>query len=260
MPPYRPAPSDDEIERAAAKLRAAKQIVIVAGTGAAAVRRGKGAAGAGRGAGGADRHLAGRARDHPDAASPVDWLRGQLCRAARQPDRARGGPRAVRRLPHRRSGDAHLAHSGASIRRCVQIDIDPRGTRPHPIRNTLGLMGDPKATLAKLARCDRQGAARHARSAIGPPASWRPGGEERAPKLASNGPRRSCPTGCATRSPARCRRTESWSPTPDTPASGRQYADRTERRGPDLSACRRFARLVVPGVAWREMRGAATVR
>ena len=33
---YRPAPSDDEIERAAAKLRAAKRIVIVAGTGAAA--------------------------------------------------------------------------------------------------------------------------------------------------------------------------------------------------------------------------------
>jgi acetolactate synthase-1/2/3 large subunit len=36
MPPYRPTPSDDEIERAAAKLRAAKRIVIVAGTGAAA--------------------------------------------------------------------------------------------------------------------------------------------------------------------------------------------------------------------------------
>ena len=36
MPPYRPAPSDDEIERAAAKLRAAKRIVIVAGAGAAA--------------------------------------------------------------------------------------------------------------------------------------------------------------------------------------------------------------------------------
>src|SRR4029077_12487195 len=36
MPPYRPPPSDDEIERAAAKLRAAKRVVIVAGAGAVA--------------------------------------------------------------------------------------------------------------------------------------------------------------------------------------------------------------------------------
>ena len=34
MPPYRPTPADDEIERAVAKLRGAKRIVIVAGEGA----------------------------------------------------------------------------------------------------------------------------------------------------------------------------------------------------------------------------------
>ena len=37
---------------------------------------------------------------------------GKLCRAAGQPDRARGRTGAVHRLPHRRPGDAHLAHSG----------------------------------------------------------------------------------------------------------------------------------------------------
>jgi acetolactate synthase-1/2/3 large subunit len=40
MPPHRPAPADDEIERAAAKLRAASRIVIVAGAGAAASNAG----------------------------------------------------------------------------------------------------------------------------------------------------------------------------------------------------------------------------
>src|SRR5262245_16667132 len=36
MPPYRPSPADDEIERAAKKLLSAKRIVIVAGSGVAA--------------------------------------------------------------------------------------------------------------------------------------------------------------------------------------------------------------------------------
>ena len=90
-----------------------ERIAIVAGAGATASQAGPGAAGAGPGTGGADRHLARRARHHPDAPRAVDRLRRQLCRAAGQPDRARGRPGAVRRLPHRRSGDAHLAHPGA---------------------------------------------------------------------------------------------------------------------------------------------------
>ena len=112
MPPHRPTPSDDDIERAAAALRGSKRIAIVAGAGAAQSQAGKELLALGRGAGGADRHLARRARHHPDAPSAVDWLRRQLCRAAGQPDRARGRTGAVRRLPHRRPGDAHLAHSG----------------------------------------------------------------------------------------------------------------------------------------------------
>ncbi len=39
MPPHRPTPSDDEIERAAAKLRAANRIAIVAGDGGSGFRR-----------------------------------------------------------------------------------------------------------------------------------------------------------------------------------------------------------------------------
>ena len=52
------------------------------------VRRRQGTAGAGRAAGRADRDIAGRTRPDPDPASPVNWLRRQLCRAAGQPDRA----------------------------------------------------------------------------------------------------------------------------------------------------------------------------
>ena len=40
MPPHRPTPSDDDIDRAAAGLRAAKRVVIVAGEGAAASKAG----------------------------------------------------------------------------------------------------------------------------------------------------------------------------------------------------------------------------
>ena len=116
MPPHRPTPSDDEIERAAAKLRAAKRIAIVAGSGAAASGAGPEVLALGEAlAAPIGTSLGGRGID-TDTASPVDWLPGKLCRAARQPDRARGRPGAVRRLPYRRSGDSHLAHSAAGYR------------------------------------------------------------------------------------------------------------------------------------------------
>ena len=116
MPPYRPAPADDEIERAAARLLAAKRVVIVAGSGAAASGAGPEVLALGEALAAPIGTSLGAPRHHSDAASAVDWLPRKLCRAARQSDRARGGSRAVRRLPHRRSGDAHLAHSSARHR------------------------------------------------------------------------------------------------------------------------------------------------
>ena len=62
MPPHRPTPADDEIERAAAALRGAKRLAIVAGAGATASQAGPELLALGQRAGGADRHLAGRAR------------------------------------------------------------------------------------------------------------------------------------------------------------------------------------------------------
>ena len=115
-------------------------------------------------------------------------------------------------------------------------------------------MGDPKATLAALIAALGRPCAT-ARSPTGRQGSWRHGGEtgrRRWPAMR----RRSGRTGCATRSPGRCRRTAYWSRTPAIPASG-AVPDRTERRGadicvpPDRSAGR-------SGGAGREMRGAAS--
>ncbi len=64
LPPYRPTPADDEIEQAAAALRRASRVAIVAGAGATA--SGAGAVGASRAAGGTRRHLPRRARDYSD--------------------------------------------------------------------------------------------------------------------------------------------------------------------------------------------------
>ncbi len=79
MPPYRPTPSDDEIERAAVKLRGAKRIVIVAGAGVAASGAGPEVLALG---GMRWPRLIGTSvgwtwRD-PDAASAVDWLSGGI--------------------------------------------------------------------------------------------------------------------------------------------------------------------------------------
>src|SRR6185437_10732766 len=65
------------------------------------------------GTGRANRNLPGRPGTHSDPPSPVRRLRRQLRRAAGQPDCARSGACGVRRLPHRRSGHAHMAYSAA---------------------------------------------------------------------------------------------------------------------------------------------------
>ena len=220
MPPYRPAPSDDEIERAAAKLRAAKRIVIVAGTGAAA-----------------------------SGAGPEVLALGEALAA---PIGTSLGGRGVIPTRHRLSigcpgnyaappanqivHEADLVvfvgcHTGDQVTHTWRIPLlTPRWCRSTSIRwnwaaatgHTLGLMGDPKATLAKLltravrvkprsrdtrvCRSRRRHRRRLARSSAhrGSPAT----------------PHQFCRIGCAPKSPVRCRRTAFWSPTPATPASG----------------------------------------
>ena len=85
--------------------------------------------------------------------------------------------------------------------------------------NTLGLMGDPKATLAKLiaALGKPQRDTAFADRAAGIVAAWRA-----VPRAAARAERRADPrrTGCAPRSPRPCRRTAFWWPTPAIPASG----------------------------------------
>ena len=183
MPPHRPCPPDNDIERAAATLRAAKKIVIVAGTGAIQ-------SGAGR-----------------ELLTVAEALRAPVATSL--------GGRGIIPTKHRLSiGCAgnyaapptnqivHAAelvlfvgcHTGDQVTHtwrvpaidtpCVQIDIDPRELgRSYP--NTLGLMGDPKVTLAKLAEAlgTSPRDSGFGTWAEGVMTAWR---RERAPMLASN--------------------------------------------------------------------------
>ena len=93
MPPHRPAPSDDEIERAAARLRAAKRVVIVAGAGAVASGAGPELLALGEALAAPIGTSLGARGVIPTRHRLSIGCAGKLCRAARQPDRARGGPR-----------------------------------------------------------------------------------------------------------------------------------------------------------------------
>ena len=140
---------------------------------------------------------------------------------------------------------------------CVQIDLDPLELgRSYP--NTLGLMGDPKATLAKLLTGHGQTRSRHGlrRSCRRHRAAWR---EARAPLLAQQC--RADLAGSAVRRD-HPRAAGGWHP-------GRRHrlfrhldldADRTERRRPDVSTCRRLAGLVFPGGVGCQMRGRRSAR
>jgi acetolactate synthase-1/2/3 large subunit len=183
MPPYRPTPSDGEIERAAARLRAARRIAIVAGTGAAA-------SGAG-----AELLALGEALAAPIGTS----LGGRGVVPTRHP-LSFGCPGNYAAPPANQivhEADLVLfvgCHTGDQVThtwripslatQVVQIDIDPIELgRSYP--NTLGLMGDPKATLAKLVNAIGKPArdtsfAEHAARIV---ADWR---AARAPRLASN--------------------------------------------------------------------------
>jgi acetolactate synthase-1/2/3 large subunit len=183
MPPYRPTPSDDEIERAAAKVRAARRIAIVAGTGAAASGAGAELLALGEAlAAPIGTSLGGRGvvptRHHLSFGCPGNYAAPPANQIVHEAD--------LILFVGCHTGDqvTHTWRIPSPATQVVQIDIDPIELgRSYP--NTLGLMGDPKATLAKLAEAigkparDSSFAERAARIV----ADWR---AARAPRLASN--------------------------------------------------------------------------
>jgi acetolactate synthase I/II/III large subunit len=190
MPPYRPAPSDDEIDRAAAKLRAAKRIAIVAGAGAAASGAGPEVLALGEAlAAPIGTTLGGRGviptRHRLSIGCPGNYAAPPANQIVHEADLV------VFVGCHTGDQVTHTWRIPAPDTEVVQIDIDP-GELGRSYRNTLGLMGDPKATLAKLLAAlgsPRSSVGARARDsafadrAAGIVAAWR---EQRAPKLASN--------------------------------------------------------------------------
>lgn len=183
LPPHRPTPSDAEIERAAAALRAARRIAIVAGAGATASQAGPELLALGQvlaapiatslGARGIipTRHALSIGCAGNYAAPPANQVVHEAelvlfvgCHAGDQV--------------------THSWRIPAPDTPVVQIDIDPLELG-RSYGNTLGLMGDPKATLAKLllalGRPARDPA--FAERARGIVADWR---AARAPLLASD--------------------------------------------------------------------------
>jgi len=183
MPPFRPAPADDEIERAAAALRGSKRLAIVAGAGVAASQAGPEVLALGR-----------------VLAAPIGTSlggRGTIPTHDRLSIGCVGnyGAPPANQIVH--EADMVLfvgCHTGDQVTHtwripnidtpCVQIDIDPLELgRSFP--NTVGLMGDPKAALTKLltalGRPVRDPA--FADRAAGIVAAWR---DAREPLLAQN--------------------------------------------------------------------------
>jgi acetolactate synthase I/II/III large subunit len=183
MPPFRPTPADDEIERAAAALRSSKRLAIVAGAGVTASQAGPQLLALGRA-----------------LAAPIGTslgARGTIPTRDRLSIGCVGnyGAPPANQIVH--EADMVLfvgCHTGDQVTHtwriptidtpCVQIDIDPLELgRSYP--NTLGLMGDPQATMAKLltalGKPVRDTA--FADRAAGIVAAWR---EARAPLLANN--------------------------------------------------------------------------
>ena len=148
MPPHRPIAADDEIERAAVALRGASRVTIVAGAGASASQAG------------AELLALAEALSAPVATSL--GARGIIPTRHRLSIGCAGnyGAPPTNQVVH--EADLVLfvgCHTGDQVTHtwripplstsCIQIDIDPLELgRSYP--NTLGLAGDPKATLAKL--------------------------------------------------------------------------------------------------------------
>ena len=148
MPPHRPTPSDTEIDHAAATLRAAGRIAIVAGAGATASQAGP------------ELLVLGQALAAPIGTSL--GARGIIPTRHALSIGCVGNYAAppANQIVH--EADLVLfigCHTGDQVTHtwrippidthAVQIDIDPLELG-RSYGNTLGLMGDPKATLAKL--------------------------------------------------------------------------------------------------------------
>ncbi|HVY17454.1 MAG TPA: thiamine pyrophosphate-binding protein [Rhodopila sp.] len=183
LPPYRPVPSPSEVRKAAEQLLAAKRLVIVAGEGATASDAGR------------ELLMLAQALEAPIATSL--GARGIVPTRHRLSVGCAGNYAAppANQIVHEadlvlfvgcETGDqvTHTWRIPAPETRCVQIDIDPTEIG-RSYGNTLGLMGDPKATLAALiqtiGRVGRDSA--FADRAAGIVAAWR---ESRAAALASN--------------------------------------------------------------------------
>lgn len=175
MPPYRPAPADAEIERVAVALCAARRIVVVAGAGAVVSQAGP------------ELLALGEALAAPIATSL--GARGLVPTRHALSIGCAGNYAAppTNQIVHEaelvvfvgcHTGDqvTHTWRIPAIDTPIVQIDIDPLELgRSYP--DTIGLMGDPKATLGKLlaaiGRPARDGSfAQHAASIV---AAWRRG-------------------------------------------------------------------------------------
>jgi acetolactate synthase-1/2/3 large subunit len=183
MPPYRPTPADDEIERAAAVLRTAGRIAIVAGAGAMASQAGPELLALGQAlAAPIGTSLGARGIIPTRHALSIGCVGNYAAPPANQ-------------IVHEaelvlfvgcHTGDqvTHTWRIPAIDTQVVQIDIDPLELG-RSYGNTLGLMGDPKATLAKLLAALGKPArdTAFAERARGIVTAWR---EARAPLLGSN--------------------------------------------------------------------------
>ena len=183
MPPFRATPADDELERAAAALRGSKRLAIVAGAGVTASQAGP------------ELLALGRALAAPIGTSLGG--RGTIPTRDRLSIGCVGnyGAPPANQVVH--EADMVLfvgCHTGDQVTHtwripkldtpCVQIDVDPLELG-RSYANTVGLVGDPKATLAKLLTALGQPArdTAFADRAAGIVAAWR---EAREPLLAQN--------------------------------------------------------------------------
>jgi acetolactate synthase I/II/III large subunit len=148
MPPYRPVPADSEVERVAVALRAAGRIVVVAGTGAVASQAGPELLALGEAlAAPVATSLGGRGLVPTRHALSIGCAGNYAAPPANQI--IHEAELVVFVGCHTGDQVTHTWRIPAIDTPLVQIDIDPLELgRSYP--NTMGLMGDPKATLGRL--------------------------------------------------------------------------------------------------------------
>ena len=242
---HRPVADARDLERAAALLTGARRVAIVAGDGAAVSKAGPEVLALAEALAAVATTLGARGiipTTHRLSA-------GQLFSAAGQPHRAQRRPGAVHRLRYRRPVTLNWQIPPLNTP-IVQIEADPLEIgRSYP--NTTGLVGDPKATVARLVhivgRPTRDpGFAEEAARIV---AEWR---ASMAPLVEKNTAPITVERLCAEVT----RLARGWGP------RGRyrlfrhldRHDDRAEWRRADLSARGRLARLGLSGVPRREMR------